>query len=181
MAKYKGAGLAALKKQIVDLGSAKEQELLAKLTPEEKQVYTAVLSSAWLPIDIAAHLLQKGAEVISPGNPDLGLHQIGLFQARYNLAGIYKPLMRITTVYFVVQQAAKLWTTYFDRGQALAVKVADKNLIEFSVDDFPELPYSNRRIVNGFIEGTLEFTGTKNIRVTHQSENSQSWKWHIIW
>ncbi|MBN1595845.1 hypothetical protein JW933_07965 [candidate division FCPU426 bacterium] len=180
MIKYKGTGIKILNHLFASHGQDQEAKFLAILTPEEKEGYENIMATSWVPIDLAARLFAKAAEVLFPGDCE-GLMKIGREQALNNLTGIYKILIRITTLNFVLSQTALLWKTYFDQGKAQGLGEAEKKKAILRVTGIPDMPKASRQVVAGYVVGVLELINIKNTKVRHMESNPQCWEWEITW
>lgn len=180
MAKFKGSGVVFLRTRIQAAGRAEEKALLAKLTPEEADAYTKAMAITWIPLDITAALFRKVAEVLYPGNPK-GIFELGRGQARDNLSGIYKIILKLTTVPFLAGQSAKLWRTYYDFGNARTELNADLKKGVLIVENHPDLPKEIRELTRGYIAGAMELTKSEGIQVQSDESNPEAWKWIVHW
>lgn len=180
MEKYRGTGLLSVKKMILRQRPDLQETFLAKLGPEERQLYEAVLATEWLPIKVVATLFYKAAGALYPGNLR-GLEELGRQQALDNLQGIYRPMLRVLTINFAIQQVAKLWRGYFDEGEAAAWQEEGQKRAVMSVDNFPGLPEGNRRVISGYIQGVVELCGARNVVVQHDQSRAEKWVWTVTW
>jgi hypothetical protein len=180
MNNYKGAGIFILKKIFAQRGKEFEAAFLAKLPPETAQVYSRTLAFQWLPVETVAQFFIAAAGIIHR-DLDQGLFEIGRQQSLDQLSGIYRPLLRVCTVNFAVQQSGRVWKNYFDQGVVTVTQNPVKKEVNFRLTDFPDLPRANRLVVGGFLVGVLELTNAKNVAVRHQDGEPQNWQWILTW
>jgi len=180
MAEYKGTTMVFLRGFLRRQGEPQEQALLAQLTEQERDVYESSQSMSWVPVEAAAAVLDKAARVAFPGDPRC-LQKLGHAQAHDHLTGIYKILLRVTTVPFVIGQSAKLWTTYHNQGRARVEREPDQNRGILVVEGYPELPEPIRTMSSGYIRGTLELTRVKHIAVHEDFSRPAAWRWEVSW
>jgi hypothetical protein len=180
MANYKGVSIVFVRKQIQAAGADVEQQLLQRLDPTEQDSYWHTLSSLWLPIPIAQNIIENAVALLYPASSQ-GFEKLGAARAQDNLNGIYKTLLRVSTVAFVMSQAAKFWSVSYDQGNARAEKVPNHNQGSFIVTGYPELPECFRRLTTGYIGQTLRMTPAKNITVKHDPTNASEWRWNAQW
>ncbi len=180
MPRSKGTNVVFLRKLMEKRGPTAEADFLARLEPEEKRIFATALPISWVPSEMVAHMLEVAAATLYPNDP-LGLRWIGQDLARDNLSGIYKSLLRLTTITFVIGQCAKLWNIYQEQGRAHAEKDSQENRAVVVVEEYPDLPQAFHEEIAGYILGTAEFTGVRNIRVTPDLSQPQAWKWIVTW
>ncbi len=180
MIDYKAGSLISMKKMLQAGKQEEEKHFLASLTPAENNIYKTALSVSWVSIRAAAQLLEKGAEALFPGDPG-GMERIGHAEALDELQGIYKIFLKITTVPYLMNQSAKLWRSYYKKGQARTEGNPEEKAGAFIVEDFPKLPEIMQRLVSGYLAGALELTGARNVQVTLDPSDSQVWRWNIKW
>lgn len=179
MFKTKGTDVVALRQILKERGTEQEQAFLAKLTPDQAELYRSSLAFVWNDVDLQVAVYRVAASVLYPGDPE-GLKRLGWEMARRSYRGVYRILLRLPSTQFVMDQAAKLWTTYFERGRA-AVEEAAPGRAVFVLRGYSELAADMRQIVRGNITAAAETTGARNVRVVHVDTDPQAWKWVIQW
>ena len=173
----KGTDIVALRKIFKARGDAADFE--ASLPPDLRRLYRESLAFHWNPVTDQTALYRAASEVLYPGDPD-GLMRLGRDMALHSYSTVYKILLRLPTTQFVIAQAAKLWSAYFDRGRAAVEEVSPKGAV-FVLRDYPELPADMRQIVRGNITAAAETTGVKGVRVRHEDADARAWRWVIAW
>ena len=176
---YKGTGVVFMRSFVRAMNSALEPRLLAKLPPEDAERYLKTLEFDWIPIGSITRIFEAASPLLYPGNHE-GLRLIGREMARDHLRGIYRIMLRVTTVPFVVAQTARLWSTYHRRGRAHMTR-QEPHLIHFVVADYPELPERFRECLCGYIQGVMELVGAREIRVAKSNDNANAWLWRVSW
>lgn len=179
MFKTKGTDVVALRRIFKERGAGPEQVFLSRLPPDLLDLYRCSLAFVWNDVDLQVALYRAAAEVLFPNDRE-GLKRLGWEMARRSYSGIYKILLRLPSTRFVMDQAAKLWTTYFERGRA-TVEEAGRGRAVFVLRGYPELAADMRQIVRGNITAAAETTGARNVRVVHVDADPQAWKWVIQW
>ncbi len=179
MYRTKGTDVVALRQIFKERGGEAERAFLAKLAPAQAELYQRSLAFIWNDVDQQTAVYHAAAEVLYPGEAE-GLKRLGWEMARRSYRGVYRVLLRLPSTQFVMSQAAKLWSTYFERGRA-AVEDAGRGRATFVLYDYPELPADMRQIVRGNITAAAETTGARNVRVLHVDSDPRSWKWVIQW
>ena len=177
---YKGTGAVFVRSFVRSRGPEAEARLLAKLSPEDAERYLRTLAFDWIPIATISRIFEAAAPLAFPGNAD-AMRLLGREMARDHLRGIYRFLLRITTVAFVMTQTARLWSTYHRKGVAHLAENTAPNMITLVVSDYPELPDRFRECMCGYIVGTIELVGVQEIRVHKLGDASSQWQWRISW
>jgi len=180
MNNYKGVGIVFLRKFVQAHGLKIEYAFIEKLNQEQTEVYINTQSGDWIPVELAAQLYAIAAPLLYPGDA-LGLQHLGRERAKDNFSGIYKSLLSMATIPFLVQQAAKLWRVSYDTGNARVERDKEKNQAVFIVENYPELPETLREVGCGYIKGVVEFAKVQNVQVTRNDLDPNAWKWIITW
>lgn len=176
---YKGTGAVFVRSFVRSRGPEVEARLLAKLSPEDGERYLRTLEFDWIPIATITRIFEAAAPLTFPGNAD-AMRLLGREMARDHLRGVYRFLLRVTTVAFVMTQTARLWRTYHRKGVAQLAEYNAKNMITFVISDYPDLPERFRECLCGYIAGTMELVGVREIRV-HKFGDSSQWQWRVAW
>jgi len=179
MNNYKGTGAVFVRKLIASRGPEFEQRFLARLNPAEVAIYHQTFEFDWIPIEVITRFFEVAAPLLYPGQMD-GLRMIGQQMARDNLRDIYRILLRVATVPFIIGQSARLWQTYHRKGRAVLER-SEPNLMRFVVRDYPDLPERFRECLCGYIMGLMELVAARDIRVLKYSDAPEAWSWKIAW
>jgi hypothetical protein len=180
MAEFKGTSIIFIRTYFRKEGPEIEKKFLSLLTPEETTVYQTCLAFSWIPIGVMAKIFKKAASIIYGSDPD-GMSKLSSQSASHDLKGTYKVLLHFINIPTVVNQAAALWKTYCNAGQAHAQKDPEKNKVHFILENFPDLPEECFETIRGYIQGTVAHTGARNITVQCDKSNSKAWKWTVAW
>lgn len=157
-----------------------EKAFLEQLSEEETVQYKNALPVSWLPVRSAASLLAKGARILYPGDP-APLQTFTKAEAENDLQGVYRVLLKVINIPALINQTAKLWEKYYKQGTARTeADLGTKRAVMF-VEGFPEFPAELRETVTGYLYGALDLTGVKNVKITQDTSNPQSWKWIVTW
>jgi hypothetical protein len=180
LADVKGTTLVYLQQEFKRKGEAAEKKFLSRISPDEAKLYQSALPIAWFPLEPVTRILAAGAEVLFPGDAQ-GLRKLGHGMAQDNLTGIYKILIKLTTVPFLIAQVAKLWGTYHKQGRAYVIREGEAKRAVLVVEDYPEMPAKFRELNSGYIIGALELTNAKKVTVEHDGSDPEAWKWVGTW
>ena len=179
MGNYKGTGVVFMRSLFERHGRAVERQFLSKLTPQEVDIYKQTLEFHWIPIEVITRFFELAAPLLYPGDPT-GLRRIGREMARDHLQGVYRIVLRVVTIEYIIEKAARLWRTYHQSGTT-RMERSGPHLLYFVVLGYPELPSSFRECTCGYIAGVLELAGAKDIRVIRSNENPNEWRWKLSW
>jgi hypothetical protein len=174
------AGLYFIKKRVKAAGVVAEQALLKLLTLAERDYYYKALPVVWIPIEIAAEVYPKAAEVLLPGDQS-GVWKLGRDQAHADLSGIFRALLVVTTVPFALRQASRFWTSYYKDGRAGVENLTDECSADFYVADYPDLPSKINDVVSGYIAGVMERAGAHDIKVLVNERDPNKRRWSATW
>ncbi|MBN1594839.1 hypothetical protein JW933_02830 [candidate division FCPU426 bacterium] len=180
MGRSKGVGVVELKKIFSQKGRALEETLISRLDEDSARIYRFSVEASWIPLEVMASIYETAAGVLYPDEQD-GLFKIGEAQAKNQLTGIYRIIMKIINVPYLIEKTAKLWKLYYDQGEAHTEKQESTNLAVMVVTGFPELPFPNRETTRGYVAGAIGLTGGKNVKVTGDYTNPLNWRWLMEW
>lgn len=180
MANYKASVLVFLREEIAKRGTETQAAFLGVLTPEEARAYKNALPMSWVPAPTMAGIISNAAHILHPHDPK-GAARLGYVQAKYDLTGIYKVLLKVITIPILINQTARLWSNYHAQGTAHGVVVASGKEGTLVVEGYPDLPEPIRRMTTGYTEATVEMAGVNDVRVEENFTNPDAWKWRITW
>lgn len=158
---YKGASLVSLR-QMLQLAHL-EERFLEALGAADRDAYQRVTATDWVPVALAGRLYAVAGPLIYPGQPN-PVRLLGRDLARDHLRGIYRFVLRLVTVQFVVDQAGRLWSMYNGRGSLLVERVHERT-VRMVLVDYPDYPLEVRESLVGYVAGTIELTGARGVRV----------------
>jgi hypothetical protein len=178
--KIKGTCICYIRRLIKSQGADVEAAYLAKFTPEEVKEFHTTVPASWVSEAFAAKVGVTAGQILRPGDPT-ATRQMGRGLALDDYQGIYKVLFRIATIPFIMNQAPLLWKTYHDTGRAYSERMGEDNKLYFIVKDYPDMAEGWRELLCGYIQGVLEQTGGKNIKVIRDRPDADTWRWIITW
>lgn len=179
MGNYKGTGVVFMRSLLQRQGNAVERRFLSQLAPQESEIYKQTLEFHWIPIEVITRFFEVAAPLVYPGDPN-GLRRIGREMARDHLQGVYRIVLRVVTIEYIIERAARLWRTYHQTGTTRMERTGER-LLHFVVVGYPELPSSFRECTCGYITGVLELAGAKDIHVIRSNDNQHEWRWKLSW
>lgn len=179
MGNYKGTGVVFMRSLFKRHGAASERKFLAQLTPQETDIYKQTLEFHWIPIEVITRYFELAAPLLYPGDSQ-GLRRIGREMARDHLQGVYRIVLRVVTVEYIIEKAARLWRTYHQIGTTRMERPGER-MLQFVVMGYPDLPAAFRECTCGYIAGVLELAGAKDIHVLKSNDNPEEWRWKLSW
>lgn len=180
MPKIKGRCVWFIRKLIQSNGKAVEDAFLAKFTPEEVKQYHTIMPVIWVSEAFATKIGVSAGEILCPGDPH-GTRKMGRLLALDDFKGIYKILFSIATIPFVIQQSPIVWKTYHEIGRVETRKEENANKVYFLVKDYPDMLEGWRELLCGYIQGIVEQTGGRNVKVGRDRPDTATWRWIITW
>lgn len=179
MPKIKGTNIVTLKKIFQKAGPDTEDKFLAKLSEKEADIFKAIISTSWTPIELQARFYELAAQTLYPGSPN-GMDKLFIEMAENAYSGVYKIFLKIPSTQFILKRAANLWATYYDSGNAMVENNTDDSF-DFIVSEFPELPEILRKAVTANIKVLNQMTGLKNAKIVENWKNPKEWRWQVTW
>jgi hypothetical protein len=156
----------SLKQYWPSLGPDTESRFIQSLPPALAEVYSNLTPGKMLPIETTVAMNEVFGRFLFPQDPESEqLVKLGVLLANLDLNGIYKLLLKITSVPYAIQQSAVLWQTFHDQGETF-IEQPDKNHLFYLIFDYPTMPLKYRIFLSGWIKGLLEICGAKNISIT---------------
>ena len=144
--KFGDEGLDKIKESLTD----KEREILSEI----------ILQPIWYPLDLYVNLTHKIDSILGTGDLSIA-KDIGKYEAEHDLKTIYRIFYVLGSPEFIIKQAAKIFSTYFQDGD-LRIAESDKNNAIAELYNFPSLDQAVLHRISGFMEKTLELSGGKN-------------------
>jgi hypothetical protein len=178
MPNYKGAPIVVLRGKIRERGHEVEEALRQQLPVETRRIYDTLVATAWIPIGDAQRILDEAALILTPDQPDPHF-ALGKVMAHEMLTGVYRFIVRVVTVPFLVEQSATLWGKYHDTGTASSDR-PHSHSARMIVRGYPSLPEGMRKITAGWIASSVEQTGEKNVHV-RTNNSPAAWDWLVSW
>ncbi|MCD4813887.1 DUF2378 family protein [bacterium] len=177
---YRGVGIVFLRNFIKAHGSTIEEKFIQGLNEEQNSIFLDASNNNWVPVPATEKLFEQAARLLYPGDQNAYRH-LGRERAKENFSGIYKSLLKITTIAFIIKRAAKVWEASYEKGHARVEKNKDENRAIFIVEDYPEFSPVMMEVGCGYIEGVVGLSSAENIQVNKDVSDPQAWKWHITW
>ena len=174
MAGYKGVGIVFARAQVRAAG--REDALLELLSADTRTTFLQATAGGWYPIEQATEIFTKASPLLFPGaaNP---LREFGRALAQDNLGGVYRHIVRLVSVPFLIKQTMVFWRLYHNAGRATCSSEARSALVELY--DYADCPERFRECLCGWIAGAVEVCGGTNARVL--KEEGYPFVWRVTW
>jgi hypothetical protein len=179
MALTKVATVIYIRELLLAKGEKTTDKFLETLSPEEKQCFQTLLPSTKLPIEQVARFAEQAVPLLFPDKSlTQGLWELGYQNAKNDMKGMYRVLLKVATLEMVIKQAAVIWKTYHGQGKASVQRLPEKRFI-FIVENYPEIPKKFLDVLTGYITGLANLAGVANVEVVCDDTNPNAWKWFI--
>ncbi len=176
---YKGVGVLFVRSQVRELPPSARERFLEALSPDGRDCFERAVATQWVPVELATECFEALAEVAYAASPD-PMRAVGVALARNDLRGVYRFLVRLATVKFLLQQHTKLWSTYHREGEAQLESRGDR-AVQVKIVGHPRLPRGFRECLAGWLEGALQVCGARDIVVKHDVTRPPPWAFDINW
>lgn len=178
MAKYKAAAPVIVRARVRALGPEAEKALLERLTPEQRTAWETLIATQWVPMQTAEAMLGESAPLLFPHDPDPS-RRLGAELAAEMLGGIYRYIVRVVSVPFLIDQTATVWSRFQDTGTATTEQLSPSSA-RLVVRQHPTLPPHVRKTITGWLEESIRKTGARSVRAEEGGGPSQ-WEWICHW
>ena len=159
------------------------EKVLNKLAEEDREILSEpIMEPIWYPFRLYVNLTQTVDQVFGIGDLSLA-REVGAFGADHDLKTIYKIFYKLGSPQFIIKQVARVFSSYFDVGNAIVIKSESKSCV-VELHDFPALSSVFIQRVRGFTKKTIELSGGKNVRVHPIEEIRASKKivtYNVFW
>lgn len=173
MGTVKCTSFEGIKRYLQRQGGGAEKSFIRSLPADMAQIYPTLLPINRLPIDTIQAMIQHMADFLFSGkNESERLINIGVLMATQDMNGIYKFLLRFTTIAYAMQKSAMLWKTFHDQGDSRVEEIS-KTHVRYIISGYAEMPKNYRTFLSGYILGLLNLCGAKNATVVlapHETE-----------
>ena len=161
----KGQGFTSAVRVLRELSGPRFEAILAALSPETRAlVERPPLAVAWVPIRHIRELLNVTHQVWCPN--DVGaITELGRQVLLSDLNALYRVFIRIASPHYILERAAKLWSTYTRNTGSLRVVEAGDKFAEVAYADIPDPSSAYWAFQQGTVIAALTATGAKDIKV----------------
>lgn len=99
------------------------------------------------------------------------------------LDGIYRTLLPLVSLEFLVRRASKLWQRYHDTGH-MTCERAGENELQIILRDYPDIPKHHAPEIEGAFEALLHVAKVKEVRIAHTecaNRGGTCCRWSLGW
>jgi len=175
---YKGVGVVFVREQVRALDDERQSAFRAALTPEQLACFEETVATQWVPIEHATACFEALAAV-AYSDADDPLLDVGKALAHHDLRGVYRYLVRVATIRFLISQTARLWSTYHRHGEAVMQDLGERH-VRLRVTGYVKLPQRFRHCSTGWIHRAMEICGARTIDI-REDDARPPWDWVIRW
>lgn len=181
----KGTGILSTLEFIkMKFGDDAIEKIMPKLSEEEQEVLNgAIVNPEWYPFSIYVNLTRYMDQVFGVGDLTLA-KEIGLWAAEHDLKTVYRVFYKLGTPQFIIKQAGRIFSTYFDRGK-LNIVESEKGRVVAELEDFPvDVHPAFLQRVCGSMEKMLLLSGGNEPRVwvsIKEEENKKKIIFNAYW
>jgi hypothetical protein len=167
MSQTKAVHLKNFKKYIAEHGGDPVwTKVLAKLNEQDRAVVTKpIFTGEWLDYHLWFRLLCVADQILGNGDGRV-ITEIGAFDARENLKGIYSVFISFMKPEFIAARSSLVWRRYYDSGDMKVLNMLPQGA-ELELVDFPDVPKGHEHELVGWMGEALRITGVKNVQVLH--------------
>lgn len=115
MVNTKNTDLVGLREILRAHGPSSEPTVLARVSPQAKQLYETALAFQWSPLPLQMEAFVAAADVLFPGDSEAA-YRLGRALAEKAYGGVYKAFLRIPSTSFVLSRGVHVWGSYYDTG-----------------------------------------------------------------
>lgn len=147
-------------------GPGARERVLSQLTPEDRRIVDrSVLINSWLEYNLWWRLLQAADTTLGQGNGNK-IRELGAFDARQSLKGIYRVFVALFKPEFLISRASMIWRLYYDAGRMQVCRIESKRA-ELHLLDLPGLPVGHEYELLGWMEAALQLAGALAPEIIH--------------
>jgi len=162
--RMKGIGFSNVRAFVIHgHGDVAWKKMLSSMSQHDQSELGAVVPVGWYETQLFARLLRKVDVTFGIGNLRL-LERVGRFEAEQDLNRVLRLLLRVMTPMQVFKAERRLWSHFQDSG-SWTVSSLPKGVLgvlsDWAIDEALCIE------LVGYLSRVLEFTGGKNVRVTH--------------
>jgi hypothetical protein len=149
------------------------------LSREDYHVYRSIMGVSWIAQDVVVRILAAAGDILFAHCPDVPF-EMGRAMAKTHMTSVYRILLKVATIPIIVSQAARVWRTLNDRGDASCISEPECRRATFIVNGFPEYSAFMRRVICGYIVGLGALAG-EDVTTRLDDSDPNTLKWISTW
>jgi hypothetical protein len=141
------------------------QRILARLPPSTRELMLRPpLAMSWVPFVHSEHIFNISASVLGPRALEVW-RKVGFDMLQNDLSTIYRAMMRVVSIDFVLTRAGAIFSQYVKNGGSLE---ATRSAAGAAIGRYRQLPLQTDaygHFLSGSFLGALTLAGAKNARI----------------
>ncbi|MBM7118280.1 TIGR02265 family protein [Archangium primigenium] len=143
------------------------QEVLQKLSPEDRKVLSGVIMPiGWYPLDLNLRLDAAIAEALSPRDRNKAFIDMGRASAEENLTGPHHVFIRKGDPHFLLSHAPEIYRLYYAVGARSYEKTGERSALLRTVGA-ENVTEADCLTIIGWYQRAIELSGGRDVRITH--------------
>lgn len=148
-------------------GAGRVQEVLQRLSPEDRQVLEGVLMPiGWYPLDLNLRLDAAIAEALSPRDRSKAFIEMGRGSAEDNLNGPHHVFLRKGDPHFLLSHAAEIYRLYYAVGSRSYEKTGPRSGVLRTLGA-ERVTETDCLTIVGWYQRAIELSGGRDVRIEH--------------
>jgi hypothetical protein len=149
-----------------ELSNEQLRSVLAKMKPEDVKFFTGhVLATEQVPLDAVNTFTALAAQAKGEPVKSFG-RRAGRFGADLGLKSVYKFIMMVLSIDYVLRKAPFMWTRVYDGGNIVVEQ--GEGVAKVRLTDFPSAEAGCARI-GGWFEVIAERAGARDLKLVHNT------------
>lgn len=165
-----------------ELTGPQYQQLLSKLSPDERGSVAHILPTSTYPVRLVNRLTVDAARIAGRPLPEFA-RAAGRFNATEGIKGVYRFFARMMKPDALLAKAATMWSTMNLAGSLSMKKHSERGGVLW-LTDYPEPDEVMCYRITGWMEQILDLAGAKESTVTHtlcRARGGQVCEWQVTW
>ncbi len=167
MPNLKGTGWRSVQDYFLQqAGPAGIAKVMEALDPQDREIFARpILPISWIDYGAYFRYLLAADRILGRGDLEM-IRAASRHAARYDLHGIYKIFISLTSPKFVIQNSARLWRQYYDAGEVTVEWRGEKSGALY-LAQFADMPLHHENNHQAYMEECLRLSSCKEVRGSH--------------
>ena len=139
-------------------------QVLARLSPADREIADHALASAWYPLDAYVRLIHAVADVLGGGDVRT-MVELGRYEAEHDLTVVHRIFLKLLHPATLAEKTAEYWSRFHDTGEWTATRKA--NGYQMVLRGWGCADDALCAELIGYLTRLLELIGTKEPRLRH--------------
>lgn len=166
---------------------AQLEEIRTRMTPESREelMERAILPISWVEYAAVIDLLNAADVVLGSGDRQL-LRELSARNQRENLHGVYRAMLRLLSIPFLIEQGSRLWRKYHACGSMRVQRLSGNGsqAVRVLLVDYPSIPEGHEAEIEGAFQSLVTMAGAKWVSFEHETcvlRGDAECSWRIAW